>query len=116
MAGMRPLDSGSVLLAGLLKELERSNSISLKTAPGSGWLLCLAVIYNLLVVVLGCVCRARGVPWGFQVVPILSYLGTFHPPSPTALAALPAAPTSQRALPPVSEPMAGLIAHCVQRN
>lgn len=81
-------------MAGFLKELERSNCISLKTVPGSGSLLWVAGIYSCLVVVLCCVCRGLGVLWGFQVVSILSDLRTLQPPSPTALVALPAGPTS----------------------
>ena len=115
MAGMRPVDSGSILLAGLLKGLERSNSISLKTVPGSGWLLWVAGIYSRLVVVL-CCCHALGVPWGFQVVPILSYLetSTHLPPLLWLLSLQP--PPPRRALLPASEPVAGMIAACVQRN
>lgn len=79
---MSPADSGSVLLAGFLKELERSKCISLKTVPGSGSRLWVAGIYSCLVVVLCCVCRGLGVVWGFQVVPVLCYLGTFYLPSP----------------------------------
>eukprot|EP00069_Balaena_mysticetus_P000231 bmy_00195T0 len=65
----RPADSGSVLLAGFLKELERSNCISLKTVPGSGSLLWVAGIYSCLVVELCC-------SWGSKVAQASSDLVT----------------------------------------
>lgn len=111
---MRPGDSGSILLAGFLKELGRSSCISLKTvlefwlASLGSW--CLQPLGGRAVL-----CRGLGVPWSFQVIPALSYLETSYPPSPAAPAALLAAPTSWEGFSPASEPGAGM-AGCIQGN
>lgn len=111
---MRPRDSGSILLAGFLKELGRSNRISLKTIP-EFWLASLGSWYLQPLGGRAVLFRGLGVPWSFQVIPALSYLGTSYPPSPAAPAALPAAPTSWEGFAPTSEPGARM-AGCIQGN
>lgn len=105
MAGMRPADPGSVLLAGFLKELGRSNCISVKTIPGL-WLASLGSWYLQLLSGCAVLCCALGAPWGFQVTPTLFYLGTSSRSPPAAVVALPAAPTSWEGSAPACEPVA----------
>lgn len=110
-AAVRPADPGGLLLAGFLKELGRSNGISLKPIPGSSLLLWIAGIHGCSVVVPCCVAvlGSSGVPrWSHPVL-----LGNLIPTSPSALAAPPAAPTSWEGSAPASEPVARM-AGCVQ--
>lgn len=105
-AGTRSADSGSILLAEFLKDLGRSSCIQKKKNNSRFWFASLDSWYLQLLGGYAVLCCGLGVLWSFQVVPTLSYLGTSYPPSSTALAAAPAAPTAWEGFVPASEPVA----------